>query len=93
MLSLWFNAGYHTILTIKWFIIRFRWICIIIKIHNNIEEYCKVKKEQDNQKEEILNKLVNEIKKQDDEIKEMKKLVKKDSDEINKLKKQIKKYA
>ena len=55
-------------------------------LNRHLLNSCKVKKEQENQKEELFNKLVNEMA-------EMKEIIKKNSDEINKLKTQNKEYA
>ena len=51
----------------------------VSSLNVHLENRCKVKKQQDNQKEELLNKLV-------DEMTEMKEIIKKNSDEIKKLK-------
>jgi hypothetical protein len=69
---------------------------VIFSTNSNMSKHMKtykVRKQQENQKEELLQKLVEQMNKQNKEMVEMKKVINQNNEEISKLKTQNNKYV
>jgi hypothetical protein len=62
-------------------------------LNRHLKDRCKVKKQQDNAKEDLLQKLVDEMKKQSDEMKKQNEKMTGMQEEISRLKSENKKYV